>query len=215
VRSRARPPLRSDTLRPNNSFKPKTNRYAIVFGLIQALARILEIIVSREDFVAVASRLFAIYLLYLTIRSTPGALQMLSQPDGMGWPALYAAVLVGLLLFTAFLWFFPLTVARKLLPVMREPRSETALDSSTALSVGITLIGLWWLAIAVADAAYWVTLIIRVAQTDAVGFEWSQEQIANIVTTVVELAIAFTLVLGSNGIKRLIYRYRYGSTDAR
>ena len=27
---------------PNNSFKPKTNRYAIVFGLIQALGRLLR-----------------------------------------------------------------------------------------------------------------------------------------------------------------------------
>jgi hypothetical protein len=133
----------------------------------------------------------------------------------MGWSALYAAFLVGLLLFTAFLWFFPLTIARKLLPVMREPRSETALDTSTALSVGITLIGLWWLAIAVADASYWATLIIRVAQTDTISFEWTHEQIANMVTTVVELAIALTLVLGSNGIKRLISRYRYGSADAR
>ncbi|MFC5571575.1 hypothetical protein ACFPN1_16085 [Lysobacter yangpyeongensis] len=171
---------------------------------------------SREDFIAVASRLFAIYLLYITIRSTPAALQMLSQPDGMGWSALYTALLTGLLLFIGFLWFFPLTIARKLLPVMREPRSETALDSSTALSVGITLIGLWFLASAIADASYWIALLIRVAQTDAIGFEWSQEQIANMVATVVQLAFALVLVLGSSGIKRLIHRYRFGAIpDAR
>jgi len=171
--------------------------------------------VSREDFVAIASRLFAIYLLYSTIRSTPAALQMLSQPDGTEWLALYAGLIAGFLLFIAFLWFFPLTIARKLLPVMREPRSETALDSSTALSVGITLIGMWWLATAIADASYWIALVIRIVQTAPPGFEWSHEQIANIAATAVELVIALTLVLGSNGVKALIYRYRYGSVDAR
>jgi hypothetical protein len=172
--------------------------------------------VSREDFVAVASRLFAIYLLFVNIRSVPTALQMLSQPDGMEFAALYAFLIIALLLFIAFLWFFPLTIARKLLPVMREPRSETALDSSTALSIGITLIGLWFLASAIADASYWLTLLIRVAQTDAIGFEWSNEQIANMASTVVQLAVAFFLVLGSSGIRKLIYRYRYGAaTDAR
>ena len=171
---------------------------------------------SREDFVAVASRLFAIYLLYTTVRGIPAAIQMLSQPEGMSWFALYAFLLVALLPFVAFLWFFPLTVARKLLPVMREPRSESALDSSTALSVGITLIGLWFLASAMSDATYWAALVVRVAQTAPPGFEWSQEQMASMVATGVELAIALSLVLGSTGIKNVIYRYRYGAhLDAR
>src|SRR5688572_20489459 len=138
---------------------------------------------------------------------------MMSLPEGGGWTALYALVLAVCLAFTAFLWFFPLTIARKLLPVMREPRSESALDSSTALSVGITLIGLWFLANAVADASYWLTLLVRVSQTAPDGFEWSQEQIASMVSTAFELAIALFLVLGSSGIKQLVYRYRYG--DAR
>lgn len=168
---------------------------------------------SREDFVAVASRLFAIYLLYVLVRSAPATLQALSQPEGMSWSALYALVLVALLLFVAFLWFFPLTVARKLLPVMREPRSENALDASAALSVGITLIGLWFLASAVADASYWAALVVRVAQTAPPGFEWSLEQVAGMVATVVELAIALSLMLGSTGIKKLIDRYRYGATS--
>lgn len=166
---------------------------------------------SREDFVAVAARLFAIFLLYITVRSVPGTLHVLSQPDGAGWYVLYGFLLMALLLFVAFLWFFPLTVARKLLPVMREPRSETALDASMALSVGITLIGLWVLASALADAAYWASLVVSVAKFAPQGFEWSPEQMAGMVATVVELAIALSLVLGSTGIKKLIHRYRYGA----
>jgi hypothetical protein len=180
-----------------------------------SLTRTSEIVVSREDFVAVASRLFAIYLLFISIRSIPAALQMLSQPDGVGWAALFAAIVAVLFLFTAFLWFFPLTVARKLLPVMREPRSETALDSSTALSIGITLLGLWFLANALSNASFWLMLAFRTAQIDTTNFEWSAEQIARMVSTGVELVISLCLVLGSSGLKQLIYRLRYGASDVR
>jgi hypothetical protein len=172
--------------------------------------------VSREDFVAVAARLFSIYVIFITLRAIPASIGALSQPDGGGWLLVYVLATAIFLAFAAFLWFFPLTVARKLLPVMREARSETALDGSVALSIGITLIGLWFLANAVVDAAYWLTLIASVAKTDPPGFEWTTEQIASMGSTIVELAISLALVLGSTGVKKLIHRYRYGeSTDAR
>ena len=170
---------------------------------------------SREDFVAVASRLFALYLLFLNIRSIPAALQMLSQPEGAGWATVYALLLAGLFLFTAFLWFFPLTIARKLLPVMREPRSDTALDSSAALSIGITLIGLWFLADAISSASFWLTLLVRTTQVDTTNFEWTPEQISKMVSTGVQLVVSLFLLLGSGGVKQLIYRFRYGASGAR
>jgi hypothetical protein len=168
--------------------------------------------VSREDFVAVASRLFSIYILWVTIRSIPTAVDTISQLGDMRWGITSVAFIVASLLLASFLWYFPLTVARKLLPVMREPRSETAIDSSTALSIGITLIGIWFFASAIADTSYWLTLGIRAREVDAYDFRWSHEQIAGIAATAVELFIATWLLFGSSGIKRLLLRFRYGDT---
>ena len=167
---------------------------------------------SREDFVAIAARLFSIYLLLSVIKHMPLTMQLISQDQGEIWEFLYALVLVLGLIVCALLWFFPLTVARKLLPVMREPRSEQALDASIAMSVGLTLIGVWVMAYALVDAVYWLTLFVRTRQIDATHFEWSHDQIAGIVATAVELFIAVWLIFGSAGIKRLIYRYRYGAS---
>jgi len=171
--------------------------------------------VSREDFVAISARLFSIYLLFYLISRAPTAIHAVSQSDDFGLMAMSVLVFALLLILTALLWVFPLTVARKLLPVMREPRSEPALDSSVALSIGITLIGLWFLANAIIDSAYWLTLIIRASRTDEIPFEWSHEQIANMVATGVELLVSLLFILGSSGIKHLIYRFRYGAADAR
>ena len=128
----------------------------------------------------------------------------------MTWAALYGFVLILGLFVCSFLWFFPLTVARKLLPVMREPLAEKPIDSSIALSLGLTLIGVWLLAYALVDGVYWLTLVIRTQQIDMTYFEWSDEQIAGMVATIVELVISAWLILGSSGIRRLIYRFRYG-----
>lgn len=167
---------------------------------------------NRENFIAVASRLFSIYMIFIIIRSVPAAAQMLSQEQGMTWAGLYVTVLIISLLFCAFLWFFPLTIARKLLPVMREPRSEEALGSSTALSLGLTLIGIWFFANALIDASYWATLFVRSKQISDIPFEWNYEQIATMIATTVKLVISFWLIFGSSGIRRLIYKFRYGAT---
>jgi hypothetical protein len=169
--------------------------------------------VNRDDFIAVASRLFSIYIFFGVIRSAPGAAQLLSQDQGTTWAVLYVFATIVVLLLCAFLWFFPLTVARKLLPVMREPRSNETIGSATALSLGLTLIGAWFFANALVDSSYWLTLLIRSKQMSGTAVEWRPEQIASMLSTAVELVISFCLLFGSSGITQLIYKLRYAGTQ--
>jgi hypothetical protein len=161
---------------------------------------------SREDFVAIAVRLFAIYLLLGVIKHVFG---VFSQNQGVTGVIPFALVLIVGLFICALLWYFPLIVARKLLPVMREPCSEQALDSSLAMSVGLTLIGVWIMGDGLMRAGYWLSLFVLI-HGDTMYFKWSHQQIASMIATVVQIAIAAWLIFGSSGIKRLIDRYRYG-----
>lgn len=170
---------------------------------------------SREDYVAVAARLFAVYVAFKVLLQIPAVAQTLSQDQGMAWAGLYALVLLMSLALCAFLWFFPLTIARKLLPVMKEPRSEQAINASVGLSLGLTLIGVWFLGNGTIDAMYWLALIVRSKQhVDSLSFEWSPEQIASMVSTVFEVAVGACLVLGSTGLQHLIHRLRYAGRDS-
>jgi hypothetical protein len=165
---------------------------------------------SREDVIAVAVRIFAIFLLVSVVRTLPGAIALIDQVEPKPSLALVALVSVLGLALCAWLWFFPLTVARKLLPAMREPRSETAMDGSVALTVGLTLLGIWVLSHALPDAIYWVTLFLLSRRIDAGHIDWQNDQIANILATAGQLALALWLIFGSAGIKRLILRFRNG-----
>ena len=169
---------------------------------------------SREDIIAVAVRLFAVYMLFSILETIPGATQLLSGQDGATWASLYISILVGAGLICGFLWFFPLSIARKLLPVMREPRSEQALSAPVALSLGLTMIGVWFFATALIDASYWLTLLIRSKQMHDVPVEWSHKQIASMVADFTRLFLSFWLLFGSAGIRRFIYKFRYGDLSA-
>lgn len=166
---------------------------------------------SREDLVAVAARMFAVFLFVTLIRYLPSAAVLIHQEGSRKYMLVLVLVLVFSFSVCAILWFFPLTIARKLLPVMREPRSETAMSGSITLSVGITIIGLWLLTSALPDMIYWSTIFVMTRQFNAGYFTWQYEQIAKITSTVMELVLAIWLIFGSSGIKRLIYKFRYGS----
>ena len=166
---------------------------------------------SREDLVAIASRLFAVFLLVTTARSFPSAAALLTQESHGPSLALVAVVLLAAIAICALLWFFPLTIARKLLPVMKEPRSEEAMSSSVALSVGLTLLGVWVLAYALPDAIYWITRFLLIRRMNVEHYVWGPEEIANVITTLAELVLAAWLVFGSSGINTLIHRFRYGA----
>lgn len=168
---------------------------------------------SREDWVAIASRLFALFLAVTLLRNIPSALSFAAQGDTRVVYAVLAVMLVLGYALCALLWFFPLTVARKLLPVMKEPRSDTAMGASPALSVGLTLLGVWVLTSALPDAIYWVVLGLTAARYGMEHTTLTSDQIAAMVATGTELVLATWLIFGSNGIRSMIERWRYAGKD--
>jgi Na+/melibiose symporter-like transporter len=175
----------------------------------------MGISMSREDYVAIGVRLFAVYVGIKTVLALPASAQAVFRGDGMAFAWLYALVLILAVGICVFLWFFPLTIARKLLPVMKEQRSEESIDASVGLSLGLTLLGVWFLAQGLLDSLYWLSLVLRtkhLVQAQQYGFEWQPDQIASMAVTLFELIIGAWLVLGSTGVRRLIYKFRYGSS---
>ena len=168
---------------------------------------------SREDIVAIASRLFAIFIVVFLLREMAQLVELLSTNTlAPGALATLTLVLLAVLATSALLWFFPLTVARKLLPVMREPRSETSVGESTAFSLALTVMGVWFLANAIVDVAYWLMLFAHVHASDLPGFELTPSQEGSIAATAVRLLLSLWLIFGSSGVNRIITRIRYGST---
>lgn len=167
---------------------------------------------SREDYVAVGTRLFAVYVGIKTLFQIPALVQGLTRGDDAVFAWLYVLALLLVIVICSTLWVFPLTIARKLLPVMKEPRSEQTIDAAIGLSLGLILLGAWLFTQGFLDMVYWLTLALRTRQlAEHYVHEWNPDQIASMTVTVFELALGAWLVLGNSGIRRLIYNFRYGS----
>ena len=174
--------------------------------------------VAREDYVAVGIRLFAVYLAVSTLGMAANLVGMAALAEsrelGAGlWTAGAAIVLVAAT--ALWLWFFPLTVARKLLPVMNEPRSEESAGPAVLASVALTLMGVWLLAGALIDVSFWLTWATTLRASGFDARPISAEQIANMVATGVELVLALVLIFGASGLRRLLFRFRYGPAAER
>ncbi len=167
--------------------------------------------VDREDIIAVAVRLFTIYLLFALLDQVPALARFVAADDDKRLAILMSIPLFAGLAVCALLWTFPLTIARRLLPAMREPRSERAIDARVATTLGITLLGLWLLANAVLDAIYWLTFAVRAREAGVYPDHITPDQWASIVTTAAEFVLAIVFLLGARGLRHLVERLRHGN----
>lgn len=167
---------------------------------------------SREDIVAVASRLFALFLVATCIRNVADALSS-SQSFGEVVAVLLVTSLP-LLAIAALLWFFPLTIANRLLPVMKTPPPFVDPTSRSALELGLTLIGFWLLSRAMADLVYWAVLILQFKRASQ-PFDLSMEQVASFAATIADGVLGLWLMLGNRGLIEVLRRMRYGNARSR
>lgn len=166
---------------------------------------------SKEQIVGVTVRLFAIFLALYTLRYASNLLPYTAMPP----PNNISFVFIGTLalfpiLVAVLLWFFPLTVAAKLIPDINTKEQTTSIGAGSIEVVAFSVMGLWVLATAIPDIFYWVTFVHQVKSAGMGSPELSPENLGNIVATTVELAIGSWLLFGSKGLLSIIRRVRQG-----
>jgi hypothetical protein len=157
--------------------------------------------VSPIQIAAIAVRLFAIWLAIYCARWTPYLYGVLrdSDDDLMAGVLAVAGVLlsIGTVLF---LWFFPRTVARSVLPA-GDPSPGKPSGPDAWLTIGCTLLGLWVLTDAIPAL---VRNIYVLFYTNRINMSAPEGWGARTLQIGVELAIAVWLLLGARGLRRVI-----------
>jgi hypothetical protein len=166
--------------------------------------------VNREDIVALAARLFAIYLLVVGAQFVASSISLNFLEAGLVPLYTISAVVVLLLMVSFVLWVFPLSVARKLLPAMRDRAAGETLNSSTVLGLGLTLFGVWLFAHALNDLVYWGTFWIKNRAVGGFLENASPGEYAHMCSAAFRFLLSLFLMLGSNGIRHVLFRLRYG-----
>jgi len=154
--------------------------------------------VTNAQIVALGVRLFSIWVVLYLFGHAPGLWTFIEHGksgSGAGFVVTVSAILV---LAAVGLWFFPLAVARKLLP-------KATLDQPTPLPVeevqrtGFCLLGLWVLTESVPDLIYYaVAFAVSTSASALMSFE--KNSYANVAHTIVEFVIGVWLLLGARGL---------------
>jgi hypothetical protein len=154
---------------------------------------------SPQQIVAVALRLFAIWL---GIRALDYLPSFFYRGEGQYSRAyVYVAFLLTLnVVITIGLWFFPRSIARKLVPP-EKPSAQPPATIDTWLAIGCTLIGLWTLTDTIPRLVYWLYVLKNTDERWWTGPEvWQQ---------IARLAIAVWLVLGGKGVAKIFRWAKY------
>jgi len=109
----------------------------------------------------------------------------------------------------AVLWFFPMTIAARLLPsasANEQTRSPVALVEWQTL--GVICIGIWALSKAIPDAIYWITYYSMSFGADGDAFYLDADQMGRVASTVAELGIGLWLVFGARGFAAFVFKLR-------
>ena len=155
---------------------------------------------SPTQAVALAVRLFAIWLAIYWARWVPYLYAQVRDSENVVESAGDIVSMVLALFFVLFLWFFPRTVARTLLP-KNDPTPITTASPATWFAVGCALLGLWVLSEAIPGVLRNVYVLIYAQRNGASAPGWD----AGLAYRLVELAIGFWLLLGAAGVRKLLW----------
>ena len=106
----------------------------------------------KEQMVGMAVRLFAVFLVVNVVRYASGLIPYLadSATNKLSITFLSLAVIFSILT-AALLWLFPLTIASKLIPDVKNTEPSKTLESGEIELVAFSILGLWVLASAIPD----------------------------------------------------------------
>ncbi len=168
---------------------------------------------QREQLVAVAIRVFAIFIVIYTIRYGASLLPIIESSDPVSASrAFFGFSVVPPLLAAAILWLFPLSLARGLLPKVSAFEPNGALGAGDIQVVALAVLGVWVLGSAIPDVFYWV-IFIYFTNKSGIG-PLTPERMGNVAATIVELGVGFGLLFGARGISGIIKLARTAGAKA-
>jgi len=168
---------------------------------------------SPHQLVALAVRLFAIWLFLYTIRQLIPLTYVFRTPDFELPQMMFVVFCVVLLGISVSMWVFPFTISNRIATF--SPSSECAQSWTTneVYGIGFVLLGFFLLFFGVSDAVYWIFYLIWIEDMVEGGPGLTLEQKGSITATVVELVFALVLILGSKGLAKMIHKMRYAGLD--
>jgi len=164
-----------------------------------------------EYIVAIGVRLFAIGLGINVLRSFSLIPVYLNSTSSHADLFLFYGTTIAFALLALMLWKFPLLIARKIASFPPQDHSSLKDDAYIKLlEVGLILLGLYLLYFVISDGVYWLIFYLSISSSEYYDSAnaIAPDQVASMVTTIVELVVASILVFSHQGLAKLVWKLR-------
>ncbi|SDS00201.1 hypothetical protein SAMN05216271_0930 [Halopseudomonas sabulinigri] len=156
-------------------------------------------------YLAILVRIFSVLLILFALRQSSFLLGLMTgQLSGLTVSMAFAISSVVIpILVAIFLWYFPMKVAKTILkPEIDQPVEP--MNAPSCLTVLLLAVATYYLYFAIIDAVYWATLwqMSERSQGAFAPLNLSQENKANMLSTIVELLVSAILILKARTISR-------------
>ncbi len=168
---------------------------------------------NKEEIVAIAVRLFAVALAIYGLNKLPGMAIFFKQEGMQGAAYAFAGISSLIFVIALFLWFFPSSVAAKIIPKSKSPTEAAKWNKEELLTCGFIILGIYFLFYTLSDAIYWFYIWKYSVYFEGTRIELNVDQMARIYATVAEFVIVVLLLLGSRGIANMILKLRYAGNN--
>lgn len=168
----------------------------------------------------VAIRAVVVWVAASALVALPAMLYVVRDGDitgegrGLGLTLAVSAVVFVLLLLA---WLFADKLARLTMASPREPVFESTMEPSAWLGLAISVIGAWFLFVALKDAAYLLIRWVVVSRNMPGAFTLDNgldQLLPDALALAIEAILALVFLLRGRGLANLIHRWRYGSLPA-
>lgn len=163
------------------------------------------------SFTAVGIRLLALLIFFYILRETSRFISLSTVMESyQEWPIAFLA-LVLFLCIGIFLWRFPVTIAKKIIP-----KEISIVDSKLEdfhrpiYQLAFVLFGLFVVIYGLSDLLYTAQVYVAVPGS-AFNPQFVQEQKAAMVSSFLEIIIGVVLIVGARAVSNLIYKLRYSA----
>lgn len=162
-----------------------------------------------EQIVAIVVRLFAIMLVFGALSYISGyAPYMLDENESL--MQIIVITSTGLVLaVSVILWKFPNTIARKIVPLESMSSDSQPWTLDELYSFGFVILGGYFLFYSLSDGLFWIMHLISLSRDKLGVVQHTQADTFSIIITVIEIVVAFAIILGSRGLTRIIFKLRY------
>ena len=160
---------------------------------------------SQAYLIGVIIRLFSVYLFVSTLTV---ATTLFSTGMGIEFNRWTIAGVLLPLLAALFMWFFNLSLAKRL---FYGGSHERDLDLSGVVHLEqalFSVVGLWLVCASLSDCGYWLVLFNSKNSPEYLSFEFAPEQKASMLATLVRTALGLFLMFRAHGLVKLIARLR-------